>query len=433
MPRSASEAGIDHFLTRESWRGERWAASLRLGISAAAAFRMIALERAGVFQDDPSLTFPLAGLLMGVLVSAISLWRWRPDRARFFGEMVLSVTFDALLLLAIMLPRVVWPNEQYHGITHTTEFVAFALVIIGAGLRLSRRIAIYGTALNLATVIGLVVLDRELNAPILQYNMTQATLTLILLVGAGAISYGVAARTNRLVRDGADYAIKMGAYISEAFMDLVMNEQSGLYPNVAVLFSDLRNFTGYAQGIQPGQLINELNDYLEAMVRVINDEGGVVDKYIGDSIMVVYGVPQTKGDEALRAIRTAWRMERALTDHNTRRALAGLPPLRQGIGVHYGPVIAGIIGTEKKLQYTIVGDTVNVASRLEGLSKELGRAVVLSERLVEASQGLAGLPTIVPIGTAKIRGWTGEQTVYTLAPEGVPAAALPQGERPAIA
>ena len=431
MPRSS--AGIDHFLARESWRGERWAAWLRLGISAAAASRMIALERAGVFQTDPSLTLPLAGLLTGVAVSAISLWRWRPDRAHVFGEMVMSVTFDALLLLSIMLPRVVWPNEFYDGITHTTEFLAFALVIVGAGLRLSKRIAIYGTVLNLATVLGLVLLDRQLNAPILHYNVTQATLTVILLLGAGAISYGVAARTDRLVRDGADYAIKMGAYVSEAFMDLVMNEQSGLYPNVAVLFSDLRNFTGYAQGLQPGQLINELNDYLEAMVRVINDEGGVVDKYIGDSIMVVYGVPQTKGDEALRAIRTAWRMEKALSDHNARRAAAGLPPLRQGIGVHYGPVIAGIIGTEKKLQYTIVGDTVNVASRLEGLSKELGSAIVLSERLVEASKGLAGVPEVTPIGTAKIRGWAGEQTVYTLAPDAIAAPAVSRDERPAIA
>jgi adenylate cyclase len=235
------------------------------------------------------------------------------------------------------------------------------------------------------------------------------------------------------VRDGADYAIKMGAYVSEAFMDLVMNEQGGLYPNVAVLFSDLRNFTGYAQGMPPRQLIDELNAYLEAMVRVINDEGGVVDKYIGDSIMVVYGVPNTKGDEALRAIRTAWRMEKALAEHNAHRAAAGLPPLRQGIGVHFGTVIAGIIGTEKKLQYTIVGDTVNVASRLEGLSKELGSAIVLSEPLVEASKGLAGVPAITSIGRAQIRGWTGEQTVYTLTPEVLATPALSRDERPAIA
>ena len=429
MPRSSG--GIDLFLARESWRGERWAAWLRLGISAAAATRMVALERAGVFEDDPSLTFPLAGLLLGVVVSAISLWRWRPDRTHVFGEMVLSVTFDALLLLSIMLPRVVWPNHFYHGITHTTEFLAFALVIVGAGLRLSQRIAIYGTALNLVAVLGLVILDQRLNAPILQYNATQASLTFILLLGAGALSFGVAARTNQLVRDGADYAIKMGAYVSEAFMDLVMNEQSGLYPNVAVLFSDLRGFTTYAQGIQPGQLIDELNAYLEAMVRVINDEGGVVDKYIGDSIMVVYGVPQTKGDEALRAIRTAWRMEKALSEHNAKRATAGLPPLRQGIGVHFGPVIAGIIGTEQKLQYTIVGDTVNVASRLEGLSKELNASIVLSERLVEASKGATDVPPVVPIGAAKIRGWVGEQTVYTLSPEAI-APAIARDERTAI-
>jgi adenylate cyclase len=94
-------------------------------------------------------------------------------------------------------------------------------------------------------------------------------------------------------------------------------------------------------------------------------------------------------------------------------------------------VIAGIIGTEKKLQYTIVGDTVNVASRLEGLSKELNSAIVLSERLVDASKGLTGVPPITPIGTAKIRGWVGEQTVYTHAPEAT-APSISRDERQAI-
>jgi adenylate cyclase len=125
-------------------------------------------------------------------------------------------------------------------------------------------------------------------------------------------------------------------------------------------------------------------------------------------------------------------MEKALAEHNAKRATAGLPPLRQGIGVHFGPVIAGIIGTEKKLQYTIVGDTVNVASRLEGLSKELNSSIVLSERLVEASKGFTGVPPVVAIGAAKIRGWVGEQTVYTLAPEAI-APSISRDERPAIA
>jgi adenylate cyclase len=152
------------------------------------------------------------------------------------------------------------------------------------------------------------------------------------------------------------------------------------------------------------------------MVRVINDEGGVVDKYIGDSIMVVYGVPQTRGDEpSVRSARPGGWKGALRAQHEA--CAAGLPPLRQGIGSTSVPVIAGIIGTEKKLQYTIVGDTVNVASRLEGLSKELNTSIVLSERLVETSKGLPGMPDITPIGTAKIRGWVGEQTVYTLSPD----------------
>jgi adenylate cyclase len=110
------------------------------------------------------------------------------------------------------------------------------------------------------------------------------------------------------------------------------------------------------EGLDPQRLVGELNAYLEAMVSVIDQEGGIVDKYIGDAIMVVFGIPGTHPDDADRAVRTATRMREALVQHNQERVEAGLDPLREGIGVHFGHAVAGNIGTAERLQYTAVGD-----------------------------------------------------------------------------
>jgi adenylate cyclase len=182
-----------------------------------------------------------------------------------------------------------------------------------------------------------------------------------------------------------------------------------------VLFSDLRGFTRYSEKISPERLVSELNAYLDVMVTVVRKHGGMVDKYIGDAIMVVFGLPEPQPDAPLRALRAAAEMQAALLVHNADRERRGLPPLQQGIGVHHGHAIAGNIGTEDRLQYTVIGDVVNLASRLESVTKERGVSSLFSQDVVDAAQATGQeTPPLAAAGSVQARGRDGSIEVYTL-------------------
>ena len=141
----------------------------------------------------------------------------------------------------------------------------------------------------------------------------------------------------------------------------------------------------------------------------------MVDKYIGDAVMAVFGVPTAKPDDAACALRAAVGMERALADLNRRRSARGLPPLRQGIGVHRGVLVAGNIGTPERAQFTVIGDTVNVASRLEAQTKELGVPVLISAAAAQAALGAPGVPALRSLGGVQVKGRVEPIQVYGLA------------------
>jgi adenylate cyclase len=148
---------------------------------------------------------------------------------------------------------------------------------------------------------------------------------------------------------------------------------------VTVLFADLKNFTTMAEKMPPTELVLLLNDYLGEMTKIIFSYGGIIDKYIGDSIMAEYGVPLPIPDHADRAVQTALKMQERLKELRDSWINQGRPVLNCCIGINTGPVIVGNMGSHEILDYTVIGDSVNLASRLEGVNRYYDTNILISE------------------------------------------------------
>ena len=210
-------------------------------------------------------------------------------------------------------------------------------------------------------------------------------------------------------------------YVPTDVIDQFIGRPEGLLVGenrvVSILFSDIREFTTISEMMEPDVLVQTLNKYFTVMVDTIMDHNGIVDKYIGDAIMALFGTPKQRGDDAEQSAYAALDMIEALKDFNVWQEKQGIPPFRIGVGLNYGVVTVGNIGTEKKLDYTVIGDMVNVASRLEGLTKKYKTSVVVSdsvreklERDLEGGRVFARL-----LDTVQVKGRSAGLKVYGVA------------------
>ncbi|MCL2382470.1 MAG: HAMP domain-containing protein [Treponema sp.] len=153
---------------------------------------------------------------------------------------------------------------------------------------------------------------------------------------------------------------------------------------LAILFSDIRSFTTISEAMAPDDLVNSLNRYFSGQVDIIMNRNGIVDKYIGDAIMAFWGAPVKHEDDALQAVLAALDMTEAVKGFNENQKKIGKPEFNIGIGINYGTVTVGNIGSERKMDYTVIGDMVNLASRMEGLTKNYHADILISETLYDA-------------------------------------------------
>ena len=179
----------------------------------------------------------------------------------------------------------------------------------------------------------------------------------------------------------------LARYFSPNIVDLLADSDEPLGPvrrqTVAVLFVDIVGFTRMAEAMPPEAVVAMLREFHERMAGQIFACGGTVEKYIGDAIFAVFGLPSASPHDALNALRCAALMLKELAAWNAARAEAGEPPLGIGIGLNYGPAVLGDVGSEHSLSFTVIGDTVNVASRLQGLTRELSTPLVVADAVVD--------------------------------------------------
>ena len=156
---------------------------------------------------------------------------------------------------------------------------------------------------------------------------------------------------------------------------------------VTVVFTDIRDFTAYSEALPPRDVLEFLDDYFGHMSQVVKGHSGIVNKFLGDGMLAFWGVPDKNPDHAACALRCALDMRAVLVELNQVRERRGDRPLRIGVGVHSGPVAAGMLGGAEQHEYTIIGDAVNVASRIEGLTKTLDADILVSESTWKLAEG----------------------------------------------
>ncbi len=192
---------------------------------------------------------------------------------------------------------------------------------------------------------------------------------------------------------------------------------------VTILFSDLRNFTSLSERLAPKDVLALLNRYLDRMSTIVEEHDGVIDKFIGDAIMALFGAPVVDPVAADHALAAAQGMELALRTLNAELAVDGLPQLAVGIGINTARVVAGNMGSQRRLNYTVIGDGVNVAARLEALTKDpaYGTRILVSESTRQAARAIHPLRSV---GGVIIRGRKEPVVAYAL-DSGVPRSSAP--------
>ncbi|ATX79339.1 Adenylate cyclase, class 3 [Mariprofundus aestuarium] len=200
-------------------------------------------------------------------------------------------------------------------------------------------------------------------------------------------------RFNRMVKELMErerLRDAFGRYMAKELADDVMQNGTSFDSkevHASVLFADIRDFTAMSEKMSAEEVVSILNQYFSVVEPTIKEEGGWINKFGGDSLLAVFGVLTPQPDHINHAVQAALKMRAALHEFNITQEDAGKHPLRIGMGIHCGKMVAGSVGSQERMEFTVIGDTVNMASRIEGLNKKWGTDILISEDVAKATEG----------------------------------------------
>ncbi|HEU4368423.1 MAG TPA: adenylate/guanylate cyclase domain-containing protein [Methylomirabilota bacterium] len=321
----------------------------------------------GDAEGDPAADNPLRGRV--VLIGGTFI-----DSRDFYPTphgLMAGVEVHANVVHMLTTRRFIRPSNWLAG------FAINAGVVLVAGAVLLALRPVTGT---LVCVVGALALGVP--AALLAFDRGGYWIDFVLPVLATSLmGLGSDALDRRRFRDS------FARHLSRDVMARVLADAPGLRGErreVSVLFSDLRGFTTLSEQMAPERIAAHLNEYFDGMTAAIFAHRGMINDFVGDAVMAVFGAPVGDPEHAWHAVQSAVAMDRALESLNRRWEAAGLPRLRMGIGIHTGWVFAGNIGGRDRVKYTMIGDPVNVASRVEGLNKDLGTTILVTEETLAA-------------------------------------------------
>ena len=306
----------------------------------------------------------------------------RPPSARYISLFLIVMTGLALGFFIPRLPSVI----------HVLAFAALTLVAVVVIVVV--MFSSFGTWVNLVYPVG---------------NL------MVVSIGVVVYQYFTEEREKRQIKK----AFKM--YLNDALVEQLAENPDGLQlggdeKELSVLFSDIRNFTSISEGMTPEQLVSLINTYLSLMTKTIMDENGTVDKYIGDAIMAIYGAPVFSEKHPEQACRAALKMMYDLNRVRGEWMERGYPEINIGIGINTGRMVVGNMGSEDRFDYTVMGDSVNLASRLEGLTKAYSAGIIISEFTEENISGF----TVKDLDLVRVKGKDKPIRIFELLAEGEP-------------
>jgi class 3 adenylate cyclase len=308
-----------------------------------------------------------------------------------------------LLTFVSLMPMVVLGTSVYLK-TMTTDAAALKVGSLGAWI-------IWLVAINIAVSVAIIALlstrvHRSMHVLLAQMRRVQSgdlsgewspdSTDEFLDLGHGFNRMLAGLRDREMIKE------TFGRFVSQAVAEAILDERiplNGDRREVSILFQDIRGFTSMAEQMDPAALVELLNQFFTEMVAAVEAEGGVVKQFLGDGVMALFGAPVAYIDHAERAVRAALGMVSRLAGLNAHLSSQGKPALQIGVGIHTGEVVAGKLGPDTRVEYAVVGDPANVASRVEGLTKELQTAILISE-VTAAQLGpcfLLGRTAVLPV------------------------------------
>ena len=310
-------------------------------------------------------------VIIGSSASGLLDFHATPFSSIFPGEEIQATVIDN------MLAGDLFTYDIFTEIGLSYTFIIVGGIILSALLAYSGAIA--GGTAGVLFLAGMVLADYRLfflKGQLLGLTYPLASV-LIIFLSVTLFNYFFEYRKKQFIHEA------FSRYVSPVVVSQLMRKPerlslSGEQKNLTILFSDIRNFTTISEGMDAQSLGTFMNSYLTAMSDVVMQHGGMVDKYIGDAIMAIWGAPLADEDHMIHAVRASIAMQGVVKSIRGAWTEQGLPAIEISIGINTGPVSVGNFGSERRFEYTVLGDHVNLASRLEGLNKVYGTGIIIS-------------------------------------------------------
>jgi adenylate cyclase len=407
---------VDRAFTKLELRSERILASIRLFalLVLAVVFRLVGTAD----QGYPTMV-PLGGLVAITLLTLVlaTSGRFRPWVLWVFTTLDVGLLTHCLVMLAAQ------SGQPVQLALETPVALLIFVFLATAAARHRPFLILYTGGLFIANWMVIWLWASYVGGDSWMPGTLTTNLTNLAVVGLTAYALYVAVKRARRASTNAITEAHLRGNLSRYFSPQLVDEiaQAGTAARsfrsqkAAILFVDLRGFTGFAEGMAADQVADFLNEYRRRIAEPIARHGGIIDKFIGDGAMAIFGVPEPCADDARHAVLAGLDLLSVIDRWRAERVAEGLSPVEIGIGIHYGDVIAGALGDEQRLEYTVVGDAVNAAARIERLTAELGAPLLVSADVLAAAPGLGEILQLPEPVTRPLRGRRQPIRLYPLA------------------